>query len=197
MATPRVPDEHVPDERLEQYAMDAAGGEVVAEVEEHLQACRVCQDRLAETRQFLSVFRAAAVQLEPYPRPRSRGFLLAATATVAAALIIFLITKRQDSNALLPATVVMESMRGLETGAHIPAGRASVLVFDAAPSAIGDDAQVEIVNPAGNRILTMPGKWNKGHLTVTVGKIGRGSYWVRVYSKVTKDLVAEYGLRAE
>jgi hypothetical protein len=191
MATP-----HVPDEGLERYAMGAMRGELVAELEEHLLACPVCQDRLAETRRFLSVFRAAAVQLEPLPRPRSRGLLVLA-ATVAAALVIFVITKKHDPNALVPATVVMDSMRGLETGARIPAGRASVLVFDAAPSAIGEDAQVEIVNPAGNLILTMPGKWNNGRLTVTVGKIGRGSYWVRVYSKATKDLVAEYGLRAE
>jgi hypothetical protein len=191
MATP-----HVSDEGLEQYAMGVMRGEVAVELEEHLRACGLCQARLAETKQFLSVFRAAATQLEPYARPQSRVLVLAAV-TAAAALLIFMIAKTRDSTTLVPATVIMESMRGLETGARIPAGRASVLILDAAPSAIGTEAQVEIVDPAGNRILILPGKWDKGHLTATVGKLGRGSYWVRVYSKATKDLVAEYGLRAE
>jgi hypothetical protein len=178
--------------------MGAMRGEVVAQLEEHLGACGLCRHRLRETKQFLSVFRAAAAQLESQPRVPSRGLLLLVAATVAAALLLmFVVTTGQDTSAPLPATVIMESMRGLERGAHIPAGSPSVLVFDAAPAVVGAEAQVEIVDRAGKRILMMPGKWNKDHLTATVGKLAPGSYWVRVYSKATKDLVAEYGLEAE
>ena len=188
---------HVPDEGLEQYAMGAMRGEVVAQMEEHLQTCGLCQDRLAQTKQFLSVFRAAAAQMESQPRVPSRSLLLVAATVAVSLLLIFVVTTRRDSSAPLPATVIMESMRGLERGAHIKAGRASFLVFDAAPAAVGAEAQVEIVDRAGKRILMMPGEWNNEHFTAKVGKLAPGSYWVRVFSKSTKDLVAEYGLEAK
>lgn len=195
--------EHIPEESLERYAMGAVAGETIAEVETHIAACRLCQRRLAETRHFLDIFCAAAVESDARPLGRMTGMrvhggaLRAAVAAAAAAILIFFLTAGRHSGELAPATVMMETMRGLETTARAPAGRACVLVFDTPPSVIGSNSEVQVVDRGGNSIVFAPGKWVRGRLTAVIGQLARGSYWVRVYRKPTQQLIAEYSLAVD
>jgi hypothetical protein len=59
------------------------------------------------------------------------------------------------------------------------------------------DYEVEIVDEVGSGILRISAEVRNGQLTVPLEKVVRGSYWVRVYRAPDRQVVAEYGLRAD
>lgn len=198
-----MPNPHIEENVLDRYAMGTLPGESIAEVEEHLLTCQVCQKRLVDTDEFVTLFRVAAPQVTrpraiEWKRPSPRQIVSWACATAAAAaLLVFLITGERHSIQPTPATLLMQSLRGPEAGSHIASGRPSILVFDLAVPATSADYEIQVVDTLGNEILKRDAEVRDGRLSVLVQKLARGSYWVRVYRKANQDLVAEYGLRAE
>src|SRR5580765_5939105 len=98
-----------------------------AEVEEHLLSCSLCQKRLVEIDEFLTVFRAAAIQVDARPAQQperwpSRIIACAGAAAVFAALLVFLISGERQ-NAKPSAMLVMQSFRGPEAAARMVSGR--------------------------------------------------------------------------
>jgi hypothetical protein len=196
------PTPHIEEDLLDQYTMATLPERSVAEVEEHLLGCSFCQKRLVEADEFLTVFRKAATQLgaRPAPQPRqfwpSRVIAWASAAAALVALLVFLISgQRQEAN-LPPAIVFMQSLRGPGTAAQIVSGRPYRLVFDLpVRSTVG--YELEIVDEIGKGILTIRAEVRNGQLIVPLKKLGRGSYWVRVYRlRPDRQVLAEYGLHA-
>lgn len=177
--------------------MGTLAGESIAGIEEHLLECPFCQHRLAEADEFLTVFRAAAMQIEEAPAQRIRSvprvrFLWAGAA--AAMVFLAVLVSREPGAASAPTTVAVQSLRGPEAAAHVAAGRPFLLVFDitASPPAVNE---IEIVNAQGNEVLKPSAGARDGRLTASIKRLPRGVYWVRVYRR--QELVAEYGLQAE
>ena len=197
------PTPHIHEDLLDQYAMATLPEGSVAEVEEHLLSCSLCQKRLVETDEFLTVFRAAATQVDARPARQPKPFLLsriiacAGAAAAFAALFVFLIPGERQNAKLPPATLLMQSFRGPEAAAHMVSGRPYRLAFDLSIQATVD-YEVEIVDEIGNGILKIGAEVRNGRLTVPLEKLARGSYWVRVYrTRPDRQVVAEYGLRAD
>jgi hypothetical protein len=197
------PTPHIHEDLLDQYAMATLPEGSVAEVEEHLLSCSLCQKRLVETDEFLTVFRAAATQVDARPARQPKPFLLsriiacAGAAAAFAALLVFLIPGERQNAKLPPATLLMQSFRGPEAAAHMVSGRPYRLVFDLSVQATVD-YEVEIVDEIGNGILRIGADVRNGQLTAPLEKLGRGSYWVRVYrTQPDRQVVAEYRLRAD
>jgi hypothetical protein len=197
-----MPTPHITEDQLDQYAMGNLPEESIAEIEEHLLACSSCQNRLAETDEFLMVFRSASTQDLHSARQPKRFFAfrlgLGASAVGVAALVVLMIVREPQHSPRLPATVLMQSLRGPEVQENVAARGPYVLVFDLAIPTIRVPYEIEIVDVVGNEVLRKPPEIRDGRLAAFVDKLAPGSYWVRVYRKeFEKELVAEYGLRAE
>jgi hypothetical protein len=196
--------QHIEENLLDQYALGTLSAESIAELEEHLLACSICQSRLVEADALLLLFREAETLEDAHAIPRwrnafaFRNSLLAGTAAVLAALLILLITGDSHHAKLSPAILLMESLRGPEAAAEMASSKPSLLVFDVAAPANPADYEIEIVDAAGNEVLKRSAEVRDGRLAVLVERLARGSYWVRVYrTQPAKELLAEYSLRAE
>jgi hypothetical protein len=193
---------HISDDSIDRYAVGALEGEALAEVEEHLLSCPQCQARLLEMDEFIEVFREAAVQ--PGARPAAKrwslwqGRTLAwAAATAGVALVAVLAASKQTGVNVPPAIIELQSLRGPEAAARVPAGRSALLRFDVLPQTAAGDYEIEVVDVGGFPVLTTGAEVRDGKLTATIAKLAGGSYWVRVYTRrPIRDLIAEYGLIA-
>jgi hypothetical protein len=194
---------HITDDMVDRYAMDVLAGELLAEVEEHLLGCALCQHRVDEADEFLKVFRAAAVQpnARPVPKPPRKwplGTIYWGTAAAAATLLIVLTAPNRPERDLSPPVLEMQSLRGPETVPHMAPGRPFLLRFDVFPAAPEIAYEVEIVDADGNQVLTTVAVTKDGRLAASIGKLPSGIYWVRVYrDRPMRDLRAEYGLNVE
>lgn len=196
-----MPELHITDELLDEYALGALTEDRLAEVEEHLLICQDCQARLQAADEFAMLFRACAVQ--PDARPQ-RGWRLtwkynAARWTMAAAMlsILLLLVWPFRKPATVPATVFMQSLRGPEASAQVVAGKPAFLAFDIAPTSGANQYEARIVNPVGTEILTAKVFSRDGRPTVLLHGLPPGSYWVRIYRIEDREEIAEYGLQAK
>ncbi len=194
---------HIEAEIMDQYAMGTLPEISLSEIEEHLLICPVCQTRLQEADEFIALFRVAAT--EPDARPvawwkTAFSFPTTAWAGAAAAVavvVLMLVFGPVRHSTLPPAVVVMQALRGAESGSLVPAGRAATLVFNLPPSASPGQYQIQIVNTTGNGVLNAVAEARNGRLNATIGKLDRGAYWVRLYQMRPEwELVEEYALRA-
>lgn len=193
---------HIEDDLLDRYALGSLRGELLAPVEEHLLICPHCQTRLIAVDEFVGLFRAAATQPDARPRPLSRWLFnprvltwTGAAAMVAAVFSLISVESRQPLAA--PATVFMQALRGPEAASAISAGKPARLVFDLKPTGTAADYEVQIVNLLGTQVAAIPVEFTDGHLIAPIKKLQFGSYWVRIYRKANRELIAEYGLRAD
>jgi anti-sigma factor RsiW len=197
-----MPQPHIDEELLDQYALGSLGRELLPAVEEHLLVCPDCQTRLAAADEFLGLFRVAAT----LPDARRRTFpsrlfsarvLTWAGAAAMVVTVFFLMSGAFRQSPVAPAMVFMHGLRGPEAAAAIPAGKPARLVFDLTPTGTAQDYEVRIVNLLGTQVLAAPVELSDGHLSILIRKPKFGSYWVRVYRKANRELIAEFGLRAE
>ncbi len=197
-----MPDPHIDDELLDQYALGSPRRELLPAIEEHLLVCHDCQTRLASADEFLWLFRATAAQPDARRRPFLRRLFNARVLTWAgaAAMVVagfFLMSGEFRQLPMAPAMVFMHALRGPEAAAAISAGKPARLVFDLTPTGTAQDYEVQIVNLLGTQVLLAPVEFNDGHISILIRKPKLGSYWVRVYQRAKRELIAEYGLRAE
>jgi anti-sigma factor RsiW len=196
--------QHIEENLLDQYALGTLSAESIAELEEHLLICSICQRRLVEADQLLLLFREAAPLEDVRTTPRwwnafaFRTSPLSGTAAVLSALLIVLITGDSHRAKLSPAILLMESLRGPETGPVMTSATPSLLVFDVAAPANPADYEIQIVDAIGNEVLKRSAEVRDGRLAFLVERLARGSYWVRLYRRQpARELFAEYSLRAE
>jgi hypothetical protein len=195
---------HIQEDVLDRYAMGSLEEESIAAVEEHVLACPLCQNRLAGADEFLANFRAAAMQLQldrSAAQPRrfwAPARFLWAGAAAAVVLLAVLISKQPEAVRFAPPTVVMQSLRGPEAGAHVDARGPFLLAFDITQPSTPTAYEIAIVNAVGNEILRTNAEVRGGRLTASIKRLPRGSYWVRVFRKQdSRDPIAEYGLHAD
>jgi anti-sigma factor RsiW len=196
--------QHIEEQLLDQYALGTLSAESIAELEEHLLVCSICQSRLVEADELLLLLREAA-HLEDAPAtPRWRNAFVfrtsfwPGTAAVLSAILILLITGDTHHAKLSPAILLMESLRGPETAAIMAHATPSLLLFDVAAQVNPADYEIEIVDAVGDEVLKRPADVRDGRLAVFVERLARGSYWVRVYrQQPAREVLAEYSLRAE
>lgn len=199
-----MPMQHIEENLLDQYAMGTLPHESIAEVEEHLLICAICQSRLVAVDEFLPLFRSAATELDApatswwFNALAFRRWFWSGAAAALAALLIFLATGDSHKAKPAPAILLMQSLRGPEAEAEMVSGRPCFLVFDLAIPANHESYEVEVVDAVGNEVFHKGAELKDGRLTVLVQRLAPGSYWVRVYrTQLKKELMAEYGLRAE
>jgi len=198
MATP-----HIEEEVLEQYAMGTLPGESNSELEEHLLVCWFCQGRLVEIDTFLIHFRAAATQIHARPASLWKTFMATqrafwgVSAVVTAALLLFLITGEPRQAKTEPAVLLLQSLRGPESRAQMASGRPCLIIFDLPLETASADYAIEVVDVVGRPVFEERAQVKDRRLTVLVQRLRPGAYWVRVYRRPIRELVAEYGLRAE
>jgi putative zinc finger protein len=193
---------HIDEELLDRYVLETLAEDSLAEVEEHLLICTECQSRLVETDEFVTLFRAAAIHPDARPTPLwerispFRGVIWAGPASAVAALFILLTGGEPRDSGPPAAVVLMEPLRGPAAGPQIAPGKSSRLVFDLPVPAVPASYRVEIVDLDGNRILEKEAEAEDGRITALVGRLPRGSYWVRLYRRTGEnELVAEYPLQ--
>jgi Putative zinc-finger len=201
-----MPELHINDELLDQYALGVVSEELLAGVEEHLLICEGCQSRLDASDEFAMLFRAAAVQPDARSQRSWRMFwnhpVASWTGAAAAMVAILLLVVGPFRNVgpvrkpTAPAPVFMQSLRGPDAPAQVTAGRPALLVFDIVPPAGVNDYEARIVNPVGIEILAARVFSKDGRLAVLADRLPPGSYWVRVFRTGNSEAIAEYGLRA-
>ena len=199
-----MPIQHIEENRLDQYALGTLSAESIAELEEHLLVCSICQSRLVEADQLLLLLREAAPPEDARATPRWRNAFafrtsfLSGAAAVLSALLIMLITGDSHHTKLSPAVLMMESLRGPEAAAEMASATPSLLIFDVAAPANPADYEIEIVDAVGNEVLKRRAEVRDGRIAVLIERLAQGPYWVRVYRKQPgRELLAEYSLRAE
>ena len=196
--------QHIEEDLIEQYAMGVLPEESIAQLEEHLLICSVCQTRLLEADEFLKIFRSAATPADMRLSPRwispfnFRAWLWPGALASLTALLIVMSTGDSHLTKLAPSTLLLHSLRGPETAASMASGRPCLLEFDFAVSADVGDFDISIVNSIGNEVLRQAAELKSGHLFLLVDSLVPGSYWARVIRRErSRELLAEYGLRVE
>jgi hypothetical protein len=187
--------QHISDDDLDLYAVGKLPADAVAAIEEHLLECDGCRARAAQSDEFAMLFRTVATLPDARPMPWwrlwRRRALGAAAATAAVATVLAVM--RREPSPMAPAIVTMQAMRGPEAPAEIDAGRPAILVFDIEAAEGGHDAQV--VDALGKEVLKSPAEARGGRLSLSVGRLSQGMYWVRVYRAGGSEPVVEYGIK--
>jgi hypothetical protein len=150
---------HATDEALERYSMDRLAGPELAEFEEHLLLCRVCQDRLAvEDNVKQRVRDGAELLLRPSTAVQWRLPVLAwSSGLVAVGLLVFAGSQLPSLHrpTAQPAVMLLQTTRGTEnlTLAAAPAGRPLTLVLDLTDLQQFSAYTLEIVDAGSNRAV--------------------------------------------
>jgi hypothetical protein len=195
---------HIEESLLDQYALGTLSSESVAELEEHLLICSLCQSRLVEADELRILFQEEAALGDATATPPWLSVLAFRTsfwpgaAAALTAILILLITGGSHHAKLAPTILLMQSLRGPEAEAEMVSATPTLLIFDVAAQASPLDYEIEIVDTLGNEVLKRGAEIRNGRLAVLVEKLTRGSYWVRVYDKGPgRELLVEYSLQAK
>ena len=70
-----TPEEHIPEEMLDEFVMEMLSEQDCAFWEEHLLICRSCQDRVAEADEYVRVAKSAAAMISDPPSEQRRRSL--------------------------------------------------------------------------------------------------------------------------
>jgi hypothetical protein len=202
---------HVQEERLEMYAMGRLGESEVAEVEEHLLLCEICQEELTRVDEFLKAFRVAAPAVEAAKAKSGGGVLertrrwlvrirdekavtyAAPSLALAALALVVMVPGPGDAPV---AKVELRSERGAGI-VNVAAGRRLSLFLDARGLPAAPTYRVELADANGSVEWTGPGSLSNETLAVVTGKaVGAGRHWVRIYgdSGGGERLLREFGV---
>jgi hypothetical protein len=188
---------HASDEILERYSMNRLDGPELAEFEEHLLVCSVCQGRLAQEDTIRRQVRYAGAKLRE--RPAKAGWRLPklAWAFGLAAIVTAGIWWQSLGRSTAPAAVIfLRTTRGIEnpTRPGAPAGRPLTLVLDLTDLQQFSAYTLEIVDAGGHPVFRASGTALNGKMQTTLAHgLAAGAYFVRVYSPA-RELLREYAL---
>jgi hypothetical protein len=211
-------DSHIQEEVLEAYALGRIAESESLGLEEHLLLCRVCQQQLERTDEFVRAFRVAARGLPVDSQPPAHGTVLKAIpvagffagwwspAPVAAAFAL----AAMGVVSLAPRPIVLQHMAAVRLDAVRGAGVGPVAVVAAAQGLEleldtkgldGAAFRVELSDARGRQLWQGPRALPIAGDNVIRASIPRavsaGQYWVRLYDPADGRLVREYGLRAQ
>jgi hypothetical protein len=207
--------EHPTEDTLELYSLGMLGEAETETLEEHLLICAECQDRLAETDDYVRHMRAAAAKLRAgkirkltwsagrlsftsvLPRP-----VWAAAALCCLLLLAWAIGVRTRSLPVNspPVAVALLTARGAGDSlvAAGPRSRALLLRADVTGLSQPGCCDLEIVDARGRAVRRLRAKLEGDQLTAVVSGLDSGAYWVRAYPAGSRtELLREYALRVE
>jgi hypothetical protein len=199
---------HASDEILEQYALGLLNEPLLAQVEEHLLLCSLCQQQLTETDGYLAAMRGAAARLDQDDESRKKswtvisgaftfrrlGWGMALVAVALAGLALRLWLKPAQSSQ--PFALALQTSRGSELQ-HAPARTPLELGLDITALPPFPAYQVETVDAAGRLITQSSARASEGQVRTSIAKgLPSGNYFIRLYSP-SRELLREFGLRIE
>lgn len=199
---------HLSEDALELYSLGRMQEPELDAFEQHLLACASCQDRLAETDQYLLAVKEATSRLdrelvEKTEKANTSSSWLsgwakpawAAGAALAAAAIMLPVFTSTVRN---PVAVELYATRGAEA-AVAKADAALELKVDTTGIVVAESAILEVVDLSG--VQKWQGKMeskNGGPVVSIPSGLDAGRYWVRLYSDAGKnDLIREFSLSVQ
>jgi hypothetical protein len=207
-------DEHPSDDLIERYSLGMVQEDELGPLEEHLLICGVCQDRVAESDDYVAAMRRAAAKLKREQESRTKlvgsglGFLtlfgsfrlkwvLAGVVLVFVAGGIVMSHYWVHNRLPAPVAILLEAKRGLDdTATRAPSGKSLVLEIDTTQLAGRLAYVVEVVDSGGH--LTWKSSVRPQNTRLRLGplpSLRKGRYWVRLYGlEPSKELLREYGL---
>jgi anti-sigma-K factor RskA len=195
---------HIEESLLDQYALGTLSSESVAELEEHLLICSLCQSRLVEADELQILFQEEAALGDATATPPGLSVLAFGTsfwrgaAAAVTVILILMITGGYHHAKLEPTFLLMQSLREPDAEAEMVSATPTLLISEVAAQASPPDYEIEIVDTLGNEVLKRGAEIRNGRIAVLVEKLTRGSYWVRVYDKGPgRELLVEYSLQAK
>jgi anti-sigma factor RsiW len=202
-------EDHIPDQALEEYSRGALSEEEAGHLEEHLLICPHCQDRLADTDEFVRAMRDATARLQmelPSPledrwRDAWRWLWRPVPVMTACGAAVLLIATGTIWNRGRPGayetTVMLQTTRGdALAAAHAPAGRALLLKLDAKGLPALASYRLEIVDADGSAVLQRAVDRQPDAIAAPLPqRLNPGTYWVRLYEpQAAGTLLREFGL---
>lgn len=193
-------DRHASDDLLEKYSMGRLAGAELADLEEHLLLCELCQDRLAHEDQLRQSVRDAAAASGLVPRaasvrpPSPKLAWVVGMAAVALLTFAGVAWRAFHPSQSPPAVILLQATRGPETSLAAPAGRPLALALDLTGLPRLSAYKVEIVDAHGNPVLQSTGVLQGQRLQAAVARgLPSGAYFVRLYNPAG-ELLREYPL---
>jgi hypothetical protein len=200
---------HPTEDTLEEYSFGRVAEPALAEVEEHLLVCPLCQGRLAEIDQYKALMRTAlshpgrrtgsvwfrSLQF-PIPRFVPRR-VWAGACVVAVGLMVALAWGKRPHSTPPSAAVILVAMRGADPGgiAHAPARALLDLKIDTRDLPPAPQYRLQMVNATGYEVWNASVRPMDGEISAhSTRGWPAGIYWVRLYTP-GGDLLREFGLR--
>jgi hypothetical protein len=186
-----IPKTHPGEDVFENYAFERLSDRETTDFEEHLLICERCQDKLAQSDEYIGLMKAAASAYvkdhhgSVRPLWRERG--LRRSAATAAILLVTCLTAllswRTPSGE--PKTIVLDAYRGAASFA--PSGQPLDLTIDLKDVRPAPGYRIEIVDATGRRV------WFGGTPARLTKGLSPGVYWVRLATD-TGEPLREFGL---
>ncbi|HOK47780.1 MAG TPA: zf-HC2 domain-containing protein [Bryobacteraceae bacterium] len=202
-------EDHISEHALEEYSRGTLSEEETESLEEHLLVCPDCQDRLAETDEFVGAMRDAAARLQMEPPSALEEHWRAAwrwlwrpvpvMAACGAAMVLLMagtVWHRGGPAAGGAATVVLEAMRGDATSAaSAPAGKALVLELNAVGLPAPSTYRLEVVDERGAVLFENAVRLEAETIAAPLPRrLEPGRYWVRLSEpEAGGSLLREFG----
>jgi hypothetical protein len=202
-------EDHIPEQTLEEYSRGTLSEGETERLEEHLLVCPHCQDRLADTDEFVRAMRDAAARLQIQPpsaledhwRGAWRWLWRPVPVMAACGAAVLLIAAgtiwHRESSGAGETTVTLQAMRGdALAGARAPAGKALVLKLDAKGLPVSASYRLEIVDERGSAVFVHAVSRQSDAILATLPRsLDPGRYWVRLYeAQPAGSLLREFGL---
>lgn len=190
-----MPNKHPGEDAFENYAFDRLSESDSAIFEEHLLICERCQEKFAQTDEYIRLMKVATAGYvrekgEPPPRIKSRNrglrWNVAAAAMILVTGLAVLLTGRSPAGQPT-ALVSLDAYRG-ETS-RAPAGRPLDLKIDLTDVRASSHYGVEIVDAEGRKVWS-----GETPVRIAAGLVA-GTYWVRLFTD-SGELLREFGLVA-
>lgn len=196
---------HFAEDTLERYVLGQLSEDLANSLEEHLFVCDICRSRLEEAEDFVRATAAASAELQKpqarksfwsqfswlwtMPKPVFAGAL-------AALLLAFLIPYSRNFGGGSISEVALHTTRGVEQNS-LPVARAGrvSLAINVSELPAQPRYHLELVDANGTGIWSGDESPNDQTIHAAVPKkLGRGSYWVRIYGASGNTPLREYGL---
>ena len=183
-----MPTKHPTEDVFEDYAFDRLSAHRLADFEEHLLICELCQGTLARTDEYRLLMKAATAAYAAGGSRRPQTHRTLQNAAAAAILLLTCLTAllswRTPNDE--PKAIALEAYRGAATS-RAPVGQPLDLKIDLTEVRQAPGYRVEVVDATGRRVWVggTPAHINKG--------LPHGDYWVRLLTDSGEQL-REYGL---
>lgn len=202
-------EDHVSEHALEEYSRGTLSEEETERLEEHLLVCPDCQDRLADTDEFVGAMRDAAARLQMEPPSALEDHWRAAwrwlwrpapvMAACGAAVVLIMagtLWHRGGPAGGDTATIALEAMRGDTTsGASAPAGKPLVLKLNAVGLPTPSTYRLEVVDERGAVLFQNAVRLEAEIIAAALPqRLEPGRYWVRLSEpEAGGSLLREFG----